>query len=123
LRRRLSLLFTGDFDPFDPPPDGEPPTDPRFVRPPAPYPDAPDLRQDMAQYIDSARRLDMLMGQVFDELESQGILAETLVFATTDHGIAFPFMKCNLTDHGIGVMLIVRGPGGFTGGGACAWGW
>ena len=28
-------------------------------------------------------------------------------------------MKCNLTDHGIGVMLIIRGPGGFTGGQAC----
>ena len=25
-------------------------------------------------------------------------------------------MKCNLTDHGIGVYLIMRGPGGFTGG-------
>jgi arylsulfatase A-like enzyme len=25
-------------------------------------------------------------------------------------------MKCNVTDHGIGVMLIMRGPGGFTGG-------
>jgi len=28
-------------------------------------------------------------------------------------------MKCNLTDHGIGVMLIMRGPGGFTGGQVC----
>ena len=25
-------------------------------------------------------------------------------------------MKCNLTDHGMGVMLILKGPGGFTGG-------
>jgi N-sulfoglucosamine sulfohydrolase len=25
-------------------------------------------------------------------------------------------MKCNLTDHGIGVMFIMRGPGGFSGG-------
>jgi arylsulfatase A-like enzyme len=25
-------------------------------------------------------------------------------------------MKCNLTDHGIGVLLIMRGPGGFSGG-------
>jgi arylsulfatase A-like enzyme len=25
-------------------------------------------------------------------------------------------MKCNLTDHGIGVMLLMRGPGGFAGG-------
>jgi arylsulfatase A-like enzyme len=38
------------------------------------------------------------------------------VISTTDHGIAFPAMKCNLTDHGMGVSLIVRGPGGFQGG-------
>ena len=25
-------------------------------------------------------------------------------------------MKCNLTDHGLGVMLVIRGPGGFSGG-------
>ena len=28
-------------------------------------------------------------------------------------------MKGNLTDHGIGVMLIMRGPGGFRGGKVC----
>ena len=28
-------------------------------------------------------------------------------------------MKCTLTDHGIGVMLILRGPGGFSGGKVC----
>jgi arylsulfatase A-like enzyme len=28
-------------------------------------------------------------------------------------------MKCNLTDHGMGVMLILRGPGGFDGGRVC----
>jgi arylsulfatase A-like enzyme len=38
------------------------------------------------------------------------------VIATTDHGIAFPMLKCNLTDHGLGVYLILRGPGGFRGG-------
>ena len=101
---------------FAPPPDGEAKTDPRYVKPPAPFPDTPTTRQDMAEYIDSARTLDMKMGKVFTTLEENGLAENTLVICTTDHGIAFPRMKCHVTDHGIGVMLIVRGPGGFDGG-------
>ncbi|OPZ80739.1 MAG: Sulfatase [bacterium ADurb.Bin429] len=49
------------------------------------------------------------MGIVFDALAATGRDRDTLVICTTDHGVAFPFMKCNLTDHGTGVMLILRG--------------
>ncbi len=101
---------------FAPPPDGEAKTDPRYVKPPAPFPDTPITRQDMAEYIDSARTLDMKMGKVFTALEENGLADNTLVICTTDHGLAFPRMKCHVTDHGIGVMLIVRGPDGFDGG-------
>ena len=101
---------------FDPPPAGEAKTDPRYVKPPAPFPDTPVTRQDMAEYIDAARTLDQKMGVVFDALEENGLAENTLVICTTDHGLAFPRMKCHLSDHGIGVMLIVRGPGGFRGG-------
>ena len=101
---------------FDPPPAGEMPTDPRYVRPPAPLPDAPETREDMAAYIDAARTLDAQIGRVLAALDECGLRDDTLVVCTTDHGIAFPLMKCHLSDHGMGVMLIVRGPGGFAGG-------
>ncbi|HIG57279.1 MAG TPA: sulfatase [Candidatus Latescibacteria bacterium] len=101
---------------FDGPPEGELPTDPGYVRPPAPLADTAATREDMALYIDAARTLDRQMGHVFAALDEHGLRENTLVICTTDHGIAFPRMKCNLTDHGMGVMLIVRGPGGFTGG-------
>jgi arylsulfatase A-like enzyme len=90
--------------------------DPRWCRPPAPLPDAPETRQDMARFTASARVLDQAMGTVFAALEENGLADDTLVICTTDHGIAFPRMKCHLNDHGTGVMLIMRGPGGFRGG-------
>lgn len=96
--------------------------DPRYVRPPAPLPDTPRIRRDMADFIESATLLDHSMGQVFDALEAAGLADQTLIICTTDHGIAFPAMKCHLSDHGIGVMLILRGPENGAGAGAFAGG-
>lgn len=88
----------------------------RYIRPPAPLPDTPAMRQDMADYIVMAAALDRGVGIILDALEAAGLAENTLVIQTTDHGLAFPAMKCNLTDHGIGVLHIMRGPGGFRGG-------
>ena len=101
---------------FSPPPNYAATTDPRYVKVPDPFPDTPETRRDMADYIDATKTMDMQMGQVLEALERSGLAENTLVICTTDHGIAFPDMKCNLTDHGMGVMLIMRGPGGFEGG-------
>ena len=100
-------------------PEPGPDEDPRYCLPPAPMPDTPENRYDMAAYKASARILDNSIGAVLDALNENGLAKNTLVICTTDHGLAFPGMKCNLTDHGIGVMLIMRGPGGFTGGKVC----
>jgi arylsulfatase A-like enzyme len=70
----------------------------------------------MANYIASVRSMDAACGRVLDALEESGLAENTLVIATTDHGIAFPMCKCTLTDQGLGVYLILRGPGGFRGG-------
>ena len=69
----------------------------------------------MAAFNASARSLDAGIGAVLDELEALGLADDTLVICTTDHGMAFPGAKTTLTDRGIGVFLIMRGPGGFDG--------
>ena len=92
------------------------PADAKYSMPPAPLPDTPETRRDIGAFKASASDLDWGMGQVLDALDASGMAENTLVICTTDHGIAFPRMKGYLTDHGIGVMLIMRGPGGFTGG-------
>jgi len=98
------------------PPIEDAPDDPRYCLPPPPLPDTPETRQDMTRFKASARRLDERMGDVFDALDRSGLADRTLVICTTDHGIAFPRMKCNLHDSGIGTMLMMRLPGVFDGG-------
>ncbi len=95
--------------------EASPVGDPRYCRPPGPLPDLPEIRRDFADFRVAAARLDSYMGMVLAALEEAGLGENTLVICTTDHGIAFPSMKCNLNDHGLGVMLMLRGPG-FTGG-------
>jgi N-sulfoglucosamine sulfohydrolase len=95
----------------------DPEHDPRWVRPPAPLPDSPQAREDMAGYLASAREFDRGVGMVLDALQEGGIRETTIVICTTDHGVPFPGMKGSLTDHGTGVLLILSAPShGFDGG-------
>jgi N-sulfoglucosamine sulfohydrolase len=84
-----------------------------YSRPPENVPDIAQTRRDMASFRASARALDQGVGTVLNALEENGLADDTLVIMTTDHGLAFPEAKCTMYDRGIGVMLIMRGPGGF----------
>ena len=113
------FLDVGFFETHRDFPKPGPNEDERYCAPSAPVPDTPETRADMAAFKASARIMDHAVGEVLTALESAGLADNTLVISTTDHGIAFPLMKCNLMDHGMGVMLTMRGPGGFTGGRVC----
>src|ERR1700709_2588296 len=90
-----------------------------YSLPPANLPDTPVTRRDMAAYKASARSLDQGVGAVLNALDEADLADDTLVIFTTDHGLAFPGAKATLTDRGLGVLLIVRGPGGIHGGRVC----
>ncbi len=96
-----------------------PADNPRSIQPPPPIPDVPASRRDMANFHATVRQLDWGVGEVLAALEATGLAENTLVISTTDHGIAFPDMKCCLYDGGMGVHLVMRGPGGFEGGKVC----
>lgn len=85
--------------------------DANYIRPPEPLPDTPCVRRDMAEYYSSLAVTDRVVGLILDTLEQSGMHENTLVVLTTDHGIAFPHMKCRLTSHGTGVTLTLRHPG------------
>jgi arylsulfatase A-like enzyme len=109
----LDVGFFETHRPFLPP---GPQDDERYNDPAGPLPDLPATRRDMAGFQSSVRTLDQGVGDVLNALEAAGLAENTLVINTTDHGISFPSMKCNLTRFGTGVLLMMRGPGGFSGG-------
>ena len=86
-----------------------------YSRPPENIVDTPATRRDMASFKASARSLDQGVGTVLNALEEHGLVDNTLVILTTDHGLAFPDAKATMFDRGIGVLLLMRGPGGFDG--------
>jgi arylsulfatase A-like enzyme len=87
-----------------------------YSRPPENIVDTPVARRDMAAFKASARALDQGVGAVLNAIDEHNLNDNTLVILTTDHGLAFPGAKATMFDRGIGVMLMLRGPGGFTGG-------
>jgi arylsulfatase A-like enzyme len=70
----------------------------------------------MAAFKASARSLDQGVGAVLHGLDEAGLADNTLLVLTTDHGLPFPGAKGTLSDRGLGVMQIIRGPDGFFGG-------
>ena len=46
--------------------------------------------------------VDRLCGEILNVLKETGEYEETVILFTTDHGLPFPMMKCNLYDDGIG---------------------
>lgn len=78
---------------------------------PAGIPDNEAGRLDFAGYVDSLQHLDEAVGIVLEALKTGGHREDTLVFYTTDHGPAYPGMKCTPSDLGTGVALMLAYPG------------
>jgi N-sulfoglucosamine sulfohydrolase len=90
--------------------------DVHYSKPPNNLPDTPEVRADVAAFKASARSLDHGVGMVLNQLDASGLMDDTLIIFTTDHGMPFPGAKATLYDRGLGVMLILRGPEPFNGG-------
>lgn len=82
-------------------------------RMPAFLPNVPEIREDVADYLGEVQALDAYLGELIAVLSERGELDRTLIVLSGDHGMpGIPNGKCNLTDFGIAVPLIVRVPGG-----------
>lgn len=83
---------------------------PNYVAVPHPLADTEGNREMMAGYLTSVDAADACVGIVLQAIAEAGIEEETLIIFTTDHGLPFPHMKCNLYDTGIGVSLMMKTP-------------
>ena len=100
----------------EPEPAKFPAEDERYILPPRPLPDTAAIRREMSGYIALVRRMDEKIGKVLAALDAAGRSKNTLVCIFADHGLQFPRNMCSLTERGLGVFLMIRGPGGFAGG-------
>ncbi|WP_130891277.1 sulfatase [Fusobacterium ulcerans] len=84
--------------------------DERYVVPPYPITNNEENRHDHAQYMTTAHYADENIKMIVDALKRNNLYENSIIIFTTDHGLALPFNKCNLTDTGIGVSLIIKVP-------------
>ena len=84
--------------------------DPGDVAVPSWLPDAPEVREDIADYYEAVSRYDQTVGAVIEALEKSGKRDQTLIIVTTDHAMPFPGAKASSFDSGHRCPLIVWSP-------------
>jgi arylsulfatase A-like enzyme len=75
------------------------------------YPREPVILEDWAQYLDTIRYTDKLVGEIVDQLKADGTFDNTIIILFGDNGISHARGKQFVYDEGIRTPLIIRGPG------------
>lgn len=81
-------------------------------RVPAYWPDTDIVRHDLLDYAFEVEHFDRHLGRMLALLESRGMLENTLVVVTSDHGMPFPRVKGNTHEIANHVPLAIRWPAG-----------
>ncbi|ANY18630.1 Choline-sulfatase [Tsuneonella dongtanensis] len=80
------------------------------VRIPPYLPNTPIVRRDLATHYDNIAFAERKAGDIVAKLDAEGLLDDTVIIVTTDHGDGLPRMKRTVYDSGIKVPLMVRLP-------------
>lgn len=84
--------------------------DPEEIRPLPYLPDRWGIRHDLGEMRGMVYAIDDAVGLILETLDATGLLDNTIVLFTTEHGIAFPRAKGSCYDAGLEAALIVYGP-------------
>jgi arylsulfatase A-like enzyme len=81
---------------------------PAEVTVPAYLPDTNVVRNDLLDYALEVEYFDSHLGRILDHLEKAGVLDDTVIVVTSDHGMPFPRVKGQIYEHGFHIPLAVR---------------
>ena len=80
------------------------------------YPDIPVVRRDIARKYSNIEALDKEVGQLLNQLETDGVLDNSIIFFLSDHGGNLLRQKRAVGNSGLHVPLLIRYPNGFRAG-------
>ncbi|WP_225901941.1 sulfatase family protein [Zobellia barbeyronii] len=80
------------------------------------YPDNEVVRGDLLDYANEVEWFDTHVGKAIKALEKKGLLKNTLVIITSDHGMPFPRVKGQIYEEGFHIPLIAYWKGKITSG-------
>jgi uncharacterized sulfatase len=86
--------------------------DPAKVIVPSFFPDHQVVRSDILDYYMEVEHYDWMVERAIQSLEKRGLLENTIIVVTSDHGMPFPRAKASLYDYGTRVPLAVKWPNG-----------
>lgn len=72
------------------------------------YPDANEIRTDIADYAFEIEHYDRHLGRMLMILQESGELDNTLIVVTADNGMPFPRAKATLYDYGVRMPMAIR---------------
>lgn len=81
-------------------------------RVPSYWPDHETVRHDMLDYALEVEHVDSHLGRMIDELDERGLLSNTLIIVTSDHGMPFPRVKGYAYHDSNHIPLAVHWPAG-----------
>lgn len=84
--------------------------DPDKLTLPPYYPDTEKVRELWARHYDNISMMDITTGKIFQQLQEDGLMDNTIIIFFSDHGTGTPRHKRWLYDSGIKVPLIVKAP-------------
>ena len=83
---------------------------PEDIKIPSYFPDIPEVRNDIARKYSNIEAMDKKVGELINQLESDGLLENTIIMFWSDHGGNLLRQKRAVGNSGLNVPLIIRYP-------------